>query len=470
MSLSLIARNTLIQISGRTASTLFGLLALAAVTRYLGQEKFGWYTTVATFLQFFAILADFGLTLIGAQMIAEPNANEEKIISNLFTLRLFISTLFFGSALLLIFFFPYPLIIKQGVWVLTASLFAATLQNILMGLFQKHLRMDKVAWGDAGGRFIIFLGYLACIKFGWGLLPILGMSVIANVGQFSFLLYFARKMAKIKLRLDWLQQREIFKRSWPIAISIAFNLIYLKADIIILSLVRPQTEVGLYGAAYRIIDVAASIPVMFMGILLPHLTASWHSDKEKFKHYFRRAFDFMSLLGLPFVLGGIYLARPLMTLLAGPEFAASGSYLRILLVALFAIFFGALTGHTIVAFNKQRKMIWGYLATAILSLIGYLIFIPRYGAFGAGWITVFSEVLIMILTSAMVAKTFWVRPSFHIFGKSLLSSFLMILAMRFIPLPHFVYTLLLGGAVYIIMIFLTGGLTKKMVMEIIKNK
>ena len=115
-------------------------------------------------------------------------------------------------------------------------------------------------------------------------------------------------------------------------------------------------------------------------------------------------------------------------------------------------------------------MIWGYLATAILSLIGYLIFIPRYGAFGAGWITVFSEVLIMILTGAMVAKTFWVRPSFNIFGKSLLSSILMILAMRFVPLPHFVYTILLGGVVYIMMIFLTGGLTKGMLMEIIKNK
>lgn len=470
MSLPLIARNTIYQFTGRAFSTLFGLLALAAVTRYLGQEKFGWYTTVSTFLQFFAILGDFGLTLISAQMISEPGADEEKITSNLFTFRLLVSTIFFGSALTLIWFFPYPLIIKQGVLVLTASLFAVTLQNIFMGLFQKHLRMDKVAIGDAGGRLIILIGYLGCIWLKWGLLPILAMSVLANVSQFFLLLYYSRAFIKIRLTFDWPLYKEIFKRSWPIAISIAFNLIYLKADIVILSLVRSQAEVGIYGAAYRVIDVAATMPIMFMGIMLPHLTATWRVDKEKFKHYFRRAFDFMSLAGLPFAIGGIYVAAPLMTLVAGPEFTVSGRYLQILLLALLVIFFGSFSGHVIVALNKQRVMVWGYLIDAFLSLIGYLIFIPRYGAAGAAWVTVFSEALIMVLTFIVVERTIRAWPSFTIFGKSLLGCTLMILVLHFIPTPHFVLTLLLGVFVYALVMLVTRGITKGMVVEVIRGK
>lgn len=470
MSLPLIARNTIFQFTGRAFSTLFGLLALAAVTRYLGQEKFGWYTTVSTFLQFFAILADFGLTLISAQLISEPDSDEEKITSNLFSLRLLISCFFFGSAMILIWFFPYPLIIKQGVLVLTGALFAVTMQNIFMGLFQKHLRMDKVAIGDAGGRFLIFIGYFGCIWLKWGLLPILAVSVLANVSQFFLLLYYSRAFVRIRLTFNWLIYKEIFKRSWPIAISIAFNLIYLKADTIILSLARSQSEVGVYGAAYRVIDVAATLPVMFMGIMLPHLTATWRLDKEKFKHYFRRGFDFMSLLGLPFVIGGIYLATPLMSFLAGREFADSGPYLQILLVALLTIFFGALSGHIIVAINKQRVMIWGYLIDAVLSLIGYLIFIPRYGAYGAGWVTVFSEALIMLMTFFVVEKTIRAWPSFAIFAKSLFSSAAMIASMHFIKTPHFIYTFLLGAGVYLLCLYLTRGITRGMVMEIVRGK
>jgi O-antigen/teichoic acid export membrane protein len=49
----------------------------------LGQTGFGQYTTITTFLSIFAILADFGLTLVTAQMISQPNIDEKKILNNL---------------------------------------------------------------------------------------------------------------------------------------------------------------------------------------------------------------------------------------------------------------------------------------------------------------------------------------------------------------------------------------------------
>ncbi|MEK7189928.1 MAG: polysaccharide biosynthesis C-terminal domain-containing protein, partial [Patescibacteria group bacterium] len=205
-----------------------------------------------------------------------------------------------------------------------------------------------------------------------------------------------------------------------------------------------------------------------MGIILPHLTSSWHTDRAKFNHYFHRAFDFMSIIGLPFVLGGIYLAKPAMAFLAGAEFAESGTYLQILLIALFAIFFGALSGHAIVSLNKQKTMIWGYIITAALTLAGYFIFIPRYGAIGAGWMTVFSEILILIFTFAMVEKTIRLWPSFAIFNKSLISSVAMLAAIYFIPMPHFIYSLILAVLTYCFVLFLLKGFTKQMIVELIK--
>lgn len=44
---------------------------------------------------------------------------------------------------------------------------------------------------------------------------------------------------------------------------------YLKTDTLILSLIKSPEEVGLYGAAYRIIDVPTTLPYMFAGIILP---------------------------------------------------------------------------------------------------------------------------------------------------------------------------------------------------------
>ena len=78
-----ITYNTFFQISGKVGSTVIGLFTIAIITRYLGQAGFGQYTTIMTFLQFFGILVDMGLTLTTAQMISETGADEKKIMSNI---------------------------------------------------------------------------------------------------------------------------------------------------------------------------------------------------------------------------------------------------------------------------------------------------------------------------------------------------------------------------------------------------
>ena len=102
-----VAHNTFIQIVGKIISTFLGLLAIALITRYLGRDGFGEYTTVITFLTFFAVAADFGLTLVTVQMISGHDAEENKILNNLFGLRLVSALLFLLLAPLTISFFPY---------------------------------------------------------------------------------------------------------------------------------------------------------------------------------------------------------------------------------------------------------------------------------------------------------------------------------------------------------------------------
>ena len=97
MSLSKkIAKNTIIQIIGKVLSTALGLFSLALITRYLGQSGYGDYTTVINFLTIFAVLADFGLTLVTVQMISgvPEGEKENKILNNLFTFRLVTIVLF----------------------------------------------------------------------------------------------------------------------------------------------------------------------------------------------------------------------------------------------------------------------------------------------------------------------------------------------------------------------------------------
>lgn len=463
-----VAYNTIAQIISKVIATALGLFSIALITRYLGQTGFGQYTTVLTFLSFFAVLADLGLTLVTVQMISCESANKNKILNNLFTARFFSIILFLALAPIVLIFTPYDAIVKIGIIIAALSFFFPALNQILIGLFQKELRMDKASIAEVLGRVFLLFGYLLAVKLNWGLWGILGVNVFASFINFAVLFYYSRDYVRIKFEFDKDVWREIFTRSWPLAITIAFNLIYLRADILILSLINTQAEVGIYGAAYRVVDVLVTVPFMFAGIVLPILTFNWlKKNKEAFKIGFQKSFDFMVMLAIPFVVGAQFLAEPVMRLVAGEDFSVSGSVLKILALATGFIYFGVIFSHAIIALEKQKSVIGAYVFVSLSALVAYLIFIPKYSYIGAAWVTVYSEIAIMLFMIYYVWKFSGFLPGLKNFGKSLVASALMAGFIALIPSSFYyanwglIMTLLSAVVFYFGLQILIGGITKR---------
>lgn len=468
-----VARNTLSQLTGKIIGTFLGLVSISLITRYLGQSGFGQYTTVMTFLQFFGILADFGLTLITVQMISEKDADQEKILSNLFTLRLISAVIFLGLAPIVVLILPYDGIIKQGVALTAASYILIALNQVLTGVFQRNLDMKKVAVGEIINRMVLLALIWLSVAQGLGLLGVLTAVVISNLAQFLILWMGSTKHAAIKFAFDKEVWLKILHLSWPITISIGLNLIYLKSDTLILSLVKSQAEVGIYGATYKVIDVLVTIPIMFSGLVLPILTREWSSrNSEKFLQVFQKGFDAMVLLAIPLIAGTWLVSTEVMRAVAGREFEASGPVLNILVIAAAIIFIGSLFGHAIIALNKQKQTIWVYGASAVLALAGYIIFIPIYSYFGAAWMTVFSEAFVSCGIIIIFCRFTGFRPGFSSATKALLSSVIMCLTIvilkQFVSTPFLALNLVIyiGGAILVYF----GGLlaTKAVSWDLIK--
>ncbi len=463
-----IAYNTGIQILSKIISTAIALVATALMTRYLGTSGFGEYTTIITFISIFAVIADLGLTLVTVQMISLPGVSEKKILDNLFALRLISAIIFLSLGPALVWLFPYEYNIKIGVLILSLSFLFIALNQILIGLFQKRLRMDKTAISEIGGRIILVLIIWLAIKNDLGLNSILWATVFANFVNFLLHFIFSKKFIKISLRFDFDIWKEIAIKSWPLAIIIVFNLIYLKADTLILSLVKPQAHVGIYGAAYKIIDVLITVPFMFAGLILPFLTKSWALKKNsQFKKLIQKSYDFMLILALPVVLATQLLAPEIIHLIAGSEFSESVKVLRILILAGGLIFIGTLFSHAIIATNKQKKLIPMYIFTSITSVIGYILLIPKYSYMGAAWMTIYSEAVVAVMSVYFVYKYVNFLPKHKVFFKSLISSIVMLGFILLIP-KSFTYnwwgliiTILVAILIYFSSFYLLKGWNKK---------
>lgn len=472
-----IAYNTVIQFLGKIISTVLGLIALAMMAHYLGITGFGEYTTIINYVSFFAIIADFGLTLITVQLISQPQADENKILNNLFGLRLISISALLLLAPLIAIFLPYSTAVKTGILIAILSFLFPALNQILIGLFQKKLRMDKAVIAETLSRLFLVAGIYLSFKLNWGLNGVLWVTVVSAGINFLSAYILATKFALIKPAFDWRFYKTVILKSWPLALTIVLNLLYLKTDTLILSLVKSADDVGLYGAAYRIIEVLTTLPFMFAGIILPILTLSWFEQKKDyFALVLQKSFDLMAIFSIPIVVGVLVLAKPIIVLVAGPDFIVSSLILKILIFAVVAIFLGCMFAHAVIAIEKQKKMIGFYLFVSLSSIILYLLVIPKFSYLGAAAITIYSEALIALFSAYIVWKYTKFIPKFKIATKTIIASLVMGLALKLIP--EYLYYSWLGliisslaaAIIYFISLYLIKGITQTDLKVLLNKK
>lgn len=470
-----LAWNTGVQVLGKVVSTAFGVAIVGLMTRYLGTEGFGAYSTGNAFLQIFALFIDLGLNVTLVAMLGEragDTAYERRCSSAIFTLRLVMALVTFGFlAPAAAFLFPYPLVTKLAIVVLSGSFLFPVLNQIVIGVEQRHMKMHTAAIAENLGRAVLLIGLLASRQLGWGLLAIMAFVTIASAVNFFMNLFAARRYGSFAWNWDPAFWKIALKRSWPIGLSIMFGLIYFKADTLILSLVRPQAEVGIYGAAYRVLEILITIPFMYAGVLLPLLSKAWATqNRERFAQLISRSIDVTSLLIAPLIAATLVLGPRIMTLVAGPEFAESGEILRVLILAIGVIYFNTVFSHAIVAIDAQRKMLPVYIAVAVVILAGYVLFIPAYGMLAAAWLTVLSELLVglgsLIISYRTAPFTFQPKTTLAATAAAIVMG---LVVQQMITQP--IYAPIAAGAVvYVALAYLFGGVSKATLKEIFAAK
>ncbi|MCK4525652.1 MAG: flippase, partial [Candidatus Andersenbacteria bacterium] len=439
---------------------VLALVIIGLTTRYLGDGGFGDYIIVITFVYIFSVIADLGLYSIVVREISREGADEEKIVNNAFTLRFVAGFFILSSAFFVSLIFPYSEIVKLGIGVAAIGFWILSNTQVLMGLFQKHLAMDKVAVAEISGRIIQLLFVWTCIKFDLGFLYIIFSIFLGAIFNFALILFFTSKYVKIRLRFDFKFWKKLLKQAYPLAISAILVLIYFKLDTIFLSVMKPREDVGVYGLSYKILENLIFFPAMIVGLTMPIMSRYIFTDRNRFKSVVQRTLNFLLIAVVPMTFGTILISDKIIKLIGGESgFYDSPLVLNILMIALGFIFLGALFSNIIIAANKQKQLAQIYFIGMIFNIITNIIFIPRYSYFGAAATTVATELLVTALMIAVVYRALKFIPSFAVLFKALLASSLMALALYHFDYLNIFYLLILGAAVYLPIIYFIGGIS-----------
>ena len=465
-----LARNTAIQVTGKIVGTVLGLGTFWFLIHSLDDAGYGALTKAQTYASVFAILVDFGLTLTTTQMISEPGADEEKILGSMFSLRAISAFFFLSLAPITSLFIPASADERVAIFCFATAFFFSSVAQVFVGVFQKRLLITRATLAETTSRLIAFLGVLAVWHWHLGLQAASATFIIGGVAHVILMTTGVNRHLRLRPNWDTKLIKRMLSISWPMGVSIFFNLLYLKGDVLFMWLFgRSDVEIGYYGAAYKVIDVVTTVPTTLMGLLLPLLVAAWASkNKVLFHKRMQDGFDVLALLGIPFAFGSVFAGVGVMTLIKS-SLTPAGHVLAILGPTATAVFLGSLFSYTVIAIGKQRLMTWAYALVATLTIIGYAIFIPRYGMWAAAGMSLFAETLIGTIAAVVVIRTTHWRPSLTLSMKSLVASIAMSVALYALHTLPIAIPIVVGVIVYVGVLAALGGPSPKSLLKLFRH-
>jgi len=465
-----IAYNVIFNVITKILSTILALVGIGFITRYLGTQGFGDYSTVLAFFAFFGSIADLGLYTITAREISRPGADEKKILGNAFSLRLASSIALFIITPLLIFFLPYSHDVKLGIFIAAASFVFSSTYMVLNGVFQKNLAMDKVAAAEVTGKLIQIGIIILAVNNDLGFTTIILSILFSMMFNFFTVLFLVNKYIPLKLQFDFVYWKKFLKESMPLGISVIVIFVYFKMDTILLSILKTNAEVGIYNAAYKVIENISYFPAMIVGLIFPMFSRHVFSDKKQFTYLANETLRVFMILIVPIVIGTLFLSSGIIHLIGGAAFAQSANTLRILIFALAFIFFGGLFNNIMIASNHQKKMLWAFVACAIFNVVSNIIFIPLFSYTASAIISTLTEFFVAFAGLILTIKYVGYTPSIQKMPRILISGFAMAAFLYIFSAQSFFLLAITSALVYIAFLWITRTITIKELSSIFAAK
>jgi len=464
--------NTLVQFIGKAVVGVSAFLLLSLLTRRLGEDGYGAYALIFTWVVILAVFADMGLYLTGVRELSKPRANHNNIAGNLLSLKLISSFIVIILAAIILFFLPYGQLVKQGIAIAFFLLFTLFAIDTIKSIFHARLQMQFAVIGETAGSLVGLALSFVVLQMGFGLLAVVTAAITGGVLNLLIAGYFSCRFVRIRFRFDLPIMRSLVRGSLPLGLSAIMAVIYFRVDLLMLSWMKPLEDVGIYGAAYRIVEIAAVIPALFLGTIFPLFARAIEAQDDTLARLYDRSFGFVTSLAIPMLVGGLILADPIMLLITGQDFAAikkfeipflgihafdaTGTTFRILLVATALMFWGQLNGYLMIAGNMQKKLLSIYFVILPANILLNIILIPQYSYIGAAATTLTTEVIALIYTTWVVGHHLYQLPRVKKVMQAVVASIPMGLVVWWLEL-HVLLLIIIGAVCYLGILHLIGG-------------
>ncbi len=434
------------------------LLITVFASRTLGDELFGKYVFLLAVNTVLADISVLGMTDYAAILVARERPRTASIVANALGLRIPFAAIFLAVSQLVI-WFSMPEAQLAGL-IIALDWVVRTVIHLMRGILRSRNAFSTDARVATIERGAVLLCTAIALYSGGGLISFaLGFLAGRLFGVVACFRAYTGLGEHLYLSLDTQEWRNLLRGGAPIGLRGILKGLSFRIDAIMLGLFREASELGWYGAAYKLLEASFFFQEAVNTSFQPAISRAYgRSDHGLAADLYGRAYKLMLILGGVLAATAFLFADPLILLLFGEEFARSSGALEVLVWAMVFMFASTTSCTLLDAVESGIKTVRPYAIAAVANIVLNLALIPRYGYMGAAWSTLATELFLAVsMLKVSHAKKFTI-PGRWLYGPIIACSALLGVALT-IDQPHIV-GLLLGCISFALLIVWLGVLDR----------
>ena len=386
-----------------------GLLFLSTVylARTILPDGFGIISFANSLLIFFSLAVNLGFNIVGSREIAKDHSKIPLYAGQITSIRLLLAVIAFTVLVIVALFLDKPATTKIVIIISGINLFS---QAILMDwVYQGNERMEFLALRQVVTSLLSLIGLVIFVQSPKDIVLAMIITVssvfINSVWMFGL---YTKMYGKIKLGIDKEFISNLFKSSIPIAFSTFFILIFNYLNIVMLGFLRSDAETGFYSAAFKFVVLVLTPSAIIQNVFFPILSRSDSvlDRQKKIQIYGNFIFIVGAIISLIIMLFPDFFIG----LAYGSKYASSVQVLQILMLTVTIMYLNTIYYPPLVSWSYEKTVMFAIGAGGVVNIILNFLLIPKYGAIGAAWSTVFSELTVLtgllIITKRVIRKVF----------------------------------------------------------------
>jgi O-antigen/teichoic acid export membrane protein len=398
--------NTLLLLAGQLI-TWGSTLALAAVYgRYLGPAPFGELYLATTFTALIGFPIEYSFNQQVVRDVAQAPERAHHYLTATLALKGLLWVGLYGVSLLLTVALGYSLEQRGLIALCGLMLVSTAISTTLISIQTAYMRVGMAKFGTVIEKGLDVILATLLLRAGAGVQVVAVVLLLGSVAGMAWQLVRVARMIGLHFVWDAAIARTLTRSGVSFLAYGVLGVIYYRIDTVLLSVLGTAAAVGVYGAAYRLLDTLMFIPSIIMGAVMSPMLAQYSlHNQNKLRLAIEKSTTAMLLCSVPATLGLMVTAPNVISFIYGQHgFRESAVVLQGLAFGIVALYLNSVLTTVLISTGQERKLPLMAAVALVFNVAINLVLIPRFMGSGAAWATSLTEVLLLGVGMALVDR------------------------------------------------------------------